>query len=314
MKVLVTGGTGFVGSFVVEELVAAGHEVVIVSNSRLLPRYLQPFAGSLTLKQGDFGEPSVLADTLPHCDAVVHLAWSTVPKEVKGAAAFELSSNVTSSVSLIEKAIDCGVKKFVFVSSGGTIYGIPRHSPIGEDHPLEPISVYGFGKLAVERLLTCYRHASALDFTVLRIANAYGERQNLMKNQGVVGIWLKRIFEGQPVEIWGDGTVVRDYIHVSDAARAVLSALLNGRPGHAYNIGSGTGYSLNQLLDCIRSLKDVPAFDVSYLPGRSFDVPANVLDIARSKNELAFAPQVSLLEGLSRTVQWHKTNHDKPFV
>ena len=303
MRVLITGGTGFIGSFVVEELLAAGHEVVVIANGRQLPLYLEAVSSQITYYQADFGEMTVLDKALVGCDAVIHLAWSTVPKQTKGATAFEFSSNINSSINLIEKCIDFNITKFVFISSGGTVYGIPQFVPITELHGSNPISNYGLSKLTTEKLFHIYHYSNNINYTVVRVSNAYGERQNLFKNQGVIGVWLKNILQNKDIEIWGDGTVVRDYVYVQDVASCIVKALNTVNGASVYNVGSGAGVSLNDIIEVIRQTTQA-SFQVSYKPARSFDVPVNVLDIAQARKELGYVPQISLHEGIKRTWNW----------
>jgi len=304
MKVLVTGGTGFIGSFVVEALLNDGHEVRVIANGRQLPVYLQKLRNQINYYQADFGETDVLEKALPGCDAVIHLAWSTVPKQTRGATAYEFSGNLSSNINLIEKCIDFNIDKFVFISSGGTVYGIPEQIPVTENHPQNPISNYGLGKLTMEKLLYLYHHNQNFNYTALRVSNAYGERQNLYKNQGVIGVWLKNISQNKPIEIWGDGSVVRDYVYVQDVAQAVLKALEKVKGADIYNIGGGgKGHSLNDIVAAIKTHLGI-SFEVNYKPSRNFDVPVNVLDISKASAEIGYQPTIGLSEGISRTWRW----------
>ena len=303
MKVLVTGGTGFIGSFVVEALLQDGHEVLVIANGRQLPAYLEMLTNQITYYQGDFGETDILEKALPGCDAVIHLAWSTVPKQTKGATAFEFSSNIPSNINLIEKCIDFKVDKFIFISSGGTVYGIPDQIPLTELHGLNPISNYGLGKLTMEKLLHLYNYTHNIKYTILRVSNAYGERQNLYKNQGVIGVWLKNIVQKKKIEIWGDGSVVRDYVYVKDVAAAVLNALAQIKNPSIYNIGGGKGYSLNDIVAAINTGLNI-GVEVEYKPSRNFDVPVNILDISKAQKEIEFKPTIGLAEGIIRTWKW----------
>ncbi len=303
MKVLVTGGTGFIGSFVVEELLRNEHEVVIIANGRQLPPYLQKLGNNITYLQADFGETDSLEKALPGCNAVIHLAWSTVPKQTKGATAYEFSGNINSNINLIEKCIDFNIEKFVFISSGGTVYGIPDQIPVTELHSTNPISSYGLGKLTMEKLLYLYHHTNNINYTVLRVSNAYGERQNLYKNQGVIGVWLKSILLNKKIEIWGDGSVIRDYVYVMDVASAVVSSLHHVNGASVYNIGGGKGYTLNEVIEAITNTIGM-SFEVNYKPSRNFDVPINVLDISKAKSEIGYHPTIDLTDGLFKTWKW----------
>ncbi|MEP7144840.1 MAG: NAD-dependent epimerase/dehydratase family protein [Ferruginibacter sp.] len=303
MKILITGGTGFIGSFVVEALLQNNNEVLVIANGRQLPVYLEKLRNQITYYQGDFGESDILEKALPGCDAVIHLAWSTVPKQTKGATAYEFSSNIPGNINLIEKCIDYKVDKFIFISSGGTVYGMPDQIPITELHGLNPISNYGLGKLTMEKLLHLYNYTHNIKYTILRVSNAYGERQNLYKNQGVIGVWLKNILQKKKIQIWGDGSVVRDYVYVKDVAASVLNALAQVKGTSIYNIGGGKGYSLNDIVAEINTRLGI-SVEVDYKPSRNFDVPVNILDISKAQKEIGFQPTVGLSEGIMRTWKW----------
>lgn len=312
MKVLVTGGTGFIGSFVVEELLNKNYEVVIIANGRQLPEYLRKNSEKIMYFQADFGDTDILEKALPGCNAVIHLAWSTVPKPTKGGAtAFEFSKNISSTVNLIEKCIEFNIDKFIFISSGGTVYGIPDEIPITELHALNPISNYGLGKLIAEKLIHLYNYSYNINYTVLRVSNAYGERQNIYKNQGVIGIWLKSILQKNEIEIWGDGTVIRDYVYVTDVANAIVKALELVKGANIYNIGANKGYSLKEITTEIKNTLDI-SFKIIYKPSRNFDVPVNILDISKAKNSIDYQPAIPLSKGILKTWEWiTKTNSYK---
>lgn len=303
MQILITGGTGFIGSFVVEELVRKGHFIHIIANGRQLPEYLNAVSKYVRYFQADFGEVDILDKALPGCDAVIHMAWGTVPKQTKGATVFEFSGNITSSINLIERCIDHNIKKFLFISSGGTVYGIPKHIPITESHELNPISNYGLSKLTIEKILHLYHYSHDFNYAVLRVSNAYGERQNFFKNQGVIGVWLRNILQNGEIEIWGSGDIVRDYVYVQDVANAIVSTLLSTEEASIYNIGGGVGFSLNEIIAEIKNVVDV-SFRLTYKPSRNFDVPVNVLDITAARKHIGFAPATSLNEGISNTWKW----------
>ncbi len=216
---------------------------------------------------------------------------------------FDVESNVVGTLRMLHAASRGEVRKVVFISSGGTVYGMPQAVPIPESHPTEPRVSYAIAKLAIEKYLALFQSTHGLDHVVLRVANPYGERQRVDAAQGAVAVFLDRALRREPIEIWGDGTVVRDYLHVSDVARAFLRAIdYSGEP-RVFNIGSGSGCSLNELLAAIERLLG-RTVERRYLPGRGFDVPRNVLDITRARDVLGWAPRVSLEEGLRATLAW----------
>jgi UDP-glucose 4-epimerase len=250
-----------------------------------------------------------LADTLSGVDAVVHLASTTVPSTSNLDPAADISGNLVPTVRLLEAMRASGTRKLVFFSSGGTVYGIPTKDPVPEDHPLNPISSYGIVKLATEQYLRMEQQLHGLKFVALRPANIYGPRQAQVGLLGVIGTYLRKVAEDAPIEIWGDGSVVRDFVHVEDIADLCHRALISGASG-CFNAGSGEGTSISQIVDIIgqttgRTLEPV------YKPGRNFDVPRVVLDIARARATFGWQPAVPLRRGIAETWEWVK-QHSAP--
>jgi UDP-glucose 4-epimerase len=306
MKALVIGGNGFIGTHLVTLLQKEGLSVRVFD--RYPSKYGEPSA-SVEYVTGDLGNHGVLSEIVEGVDWVFHLAYTTLPKTSNDDPVYDVRSNLVDTIQLLQECCSAGVKKFVFVSSGGTIYGVPQSSPIKESHPTEPICSYGITKLAIEKYLHLFYHLKGLEYVVLRVSNPYGEGQNPNAKQGAVGVFLGRIARGESITIWGDGEVVRDYIYIEDAVLSLLAAAryrpTNTEP-RVFNIGSGHGCSLNQLLEEIRSTVDYPV-KVDYTPSRALDVPANVLDISLAKEQLEWEPQVDLNAGLARTWKWIKT-------
>jgi UDP-glucose 4-epimerase len=226
-----------------------------------------------------------------------------LPQSSNGDPVFDIESNVVGTVRLLSHAVKSGVKKVVFVSSGGTVYGPPKHIPILETHPTDPVSSYGITKLAIEKYLHLFHTLHGLEYSILRLANPFGERQRVMASQGAVAVFLGKVLNGDPVEIWGDGSVVRDYIYISDVVDALIAAASCETEARIFNIGSGRGHSLNELLDGIEQVTGRKA-DRRYLPGRLFDVPTSVLSIDRARQHLNWSPKVDFEDGLRRFSNW----------
>ena len=303
MKILVTGGQGYLGSHLVEALLAEGHTVHALSRSPigLLPASLMQHAGYRSFC-GSFADPAALDRALAGCELCVHLAWSSLPQPSNSDPRGDLCTNLLGTLELLEACGRAGVQRLVFVSSGGTVYGVPQQVPIAETHPTEPTCAYGISKLAAEKYLSLYAHLGPLRAVTLRVANPYGGRQRLDAPQGAVAVFLGRALRGEPIEIWGDGTVVRDFVALTDVIAALqqaiaLTALLPTGAHRLFNIGSGEGLSLNQLVELLdQSLGR--QLERRYLPGRSFDVPVSVLAIERARQELGWQPQLGLQEGI----------------
>ena len=297
---LVLGGAGFIGSHLAEALLQAGHRVRIFDRPHLdrLPAFLQ--RGEFEVFTGDFLNPRTLSPALEGSEIVFHLVSTTLPKTSNDNPMYDVESNVMGTLRLLELCRQQGVRKVVFASSGGTVYGVPRSVPIDESHPTDPICSYGIHKLAIEKYLQLNHRLHGLDYCVLRPANLYGPRQRLDIAQGAVAVFLDRALRGKPIQVWGDGSVVRDYLYVGDAAEALLkAAAFEGEP-KLFNIGSGAGTSLTQLIKEIEALLG-RAVPVEYTAARSLDVPANVLDASLARRHLGWAPRTSLAEGLRRT-------------
>lgn len=303
-RCLVLGGRGFIGSHLVDALLHEGYLVRCFDRPHVAPlgdAYLTN--PNFELYEGDLASEADVAEALEGCDICYHLVSTTLPKSSNADPVFDVESNVLGTVRLLIHAVKTGVKKVIFVSSGGTVYGVPAQIPIPETHPADPICSYGITKLAIEKYLGLFKQLHSLDYTVLRIANPFGERQRTHASQGAVAVFLGKVLRGELIEIWGDGSVVRDYIHIADVVDALLAALDRTGSEHVFNIGSGRGHSLNEVLDSIEKVTGRPALR-RYMPGRAFDVPASVLCIKRAKHSLGWSPQVDFEQGLSRFVDW----------
>lgn len=305
MKCLILGGGGFIGTHLVDTLLEHQHEVRVFDrpNLKVSARYSK--RENIEWFEGDFLNIEDISRAMKGCDILFHLAWSTLPKSSNENIVYDCETNLVATLRLLDAACKYNIKKVVFTSSGGTVYGLPCELPIKETHPTEPIVPYGITKLTVEKYLKLYKTINNLDFTVLRIANPFGERQQLTSAQGAVTIFLAKALKGETIEIWGDGNVVRDYIYIKDVAEALLKAMDYKGSFDVFNIGSGYGRSLNDIVSAIESLLERPV-SCRYLPSRKFDVPANVLDISRANTSLGWAPKTSFEQGLIYTAEWLK--------
>lgn len=221
MKALVLGGNGFIGSHLVDRLLLAGHGVRIFDRNEEL--YRRPLAG-VEYCYADFGNRTLLAEALDGIDIVFHLISTTVPKTSNDDPAFDVMSNVVETIALLEKCVARGIKKVVFLSSGGTVYGAPAALPVSEDSPTNPECSYGITKLTIEKYLALFNHLYGLDYVVVRPSNPYGPRQNLLGIQGAISVFLGRVAARKPIEVWGDGQIVRDYVYVEDLVEGIYRA------------------------------------------------------------------------------------------
>lgn len=307
MKCLVLGGGGFLGSHLSEALLSQGHAVRIFDRPNLLRFRSFHRDAPVEWVEGDFINREHVADAVHGCDIVYHLVSTTLPRSSNENPPYDVQTNVIGTLHLLEAARQCRVRKVIFVSSGGTVYGIPREVPIKESHPTDPLCSYGITKLAIEKYLALFHLLHGLEYCVLRLANPFGERQRIAAAQGAVAVFLDKALRGESIEVWGDGSVVRDFFHVSDAVSALTKALVYEGSHRVFNIGSGVGQSLNEILATIENFLGTPV-ERRYLPARAFDVPVSVLDISKAAELLNWAPQTPFAEGISRTVQWLKGN------
>lgn len=309
-RCLILGGRGFIGSRLTDALLKEGYFVRCFDRPRVTPlgdsHLTHP---KFELLEGDFTSESDISNALEGMEVCFHLICTTLPKSSNADPIFDVESNVIGTIRLLSKAVKAGLKKIVFVSSGGTVYGVPRATPISENHPTDPICSYGISKLTIEKYIQLFRSLYSIDGAILRIANPYGEGQRTRSSQGAIAVFLGKAIRGEAIEIWGDGSVVRDYIHIDDVVSALVLAM-NYRGGeNIFNIGSGVGLSVNEVLNFIESVVG-RRVDRKYLPARGFDVPVNQLCIDRARAALGWEPSISIDQGIRRFAEWVKF-HDE---
>jgi UDP-glucose 4-epimerase len=303
LKNLVLGGNGFIGTYLVDALLEKDHFVRIYDRS---PNRFRATPHNAQYVEGELGNQGLIREAIKGMEVVFHLVGTTLPKTSNDDPVYDVRSNLIDTLQLLETCVEAGVRKVIFASSGGTVYGLPQAVPITEDHPTNPISSYGIVKLAVEKYLGLFHHLHTLAYAVLRISNLYGPYQDPGGQQGAVSVFLHRLYTGQPITIWGDGSVVRDYLYVADLAEPLVLAAEGETRQKVLNIGSGRGTSVNELIDIIAEVTGERP-EVEYVPGRALDVPANVLDVARVREELGWSPKTELAEGIARTWSWVRT-------
>lgn len=296
-RVALIGAGGFFGTNLARHLAPRVSELRCFG---LHPSFPEALSG-LTWITGNMAD-APLAEALTGCDTVIHLASSSSPGTDLDITA-DAQANVIASLRLFDHCVAAGVKQVVFISSGGTVYGIPGHVPIPESAPTQPITAYGVAKLAIEKYLEVYSRLRGLDYRVLRISNLYGPYQTTIKKQGVIAAFLSEALRGEPLEIWGDGRVVRDYVYVTDAAEAVLAAMRYQGTERVFNIGGGIGMSINDVIAAIETMLG-RNLEKTYKPGRTVDVPVNILDCALAKLELGWQPKTIFSDGLRNTADW----------
>lgn len=299
LRYLVTGGSGFIGSHIVEELIKTDNFVRIFDincpNIKLSDR--------VEFIEGDISNEKILDEVFSGIDIVYHTCWTTIPKTSNSNIKFDISSNLISTINILDKCVKYGVNKIIFTSSGGTVYGDVDDNPIKETHPTEPICSYGIAKLAVEKYLQLYYNLYDLDYIILRCSNPFGERQNYLKNQGLLATMMYKIVSKEPFHVWGNGEVVRDYIYIKDLVNAHIKVASYKGKEKVFNIGSGIGLSINDVIEKVKDVLDIN-FDVVYEKSRNCDVDKNILNIERAKSELNWFVNEGIDEGIRNTWKW----------
>ena len=301
MRVLVLGGSGFLGSHIVDKFLVEGHDVCVYD---LYPERFRRSPRGIKFYTGDFGNVGELEELISTgFDAVIHCVSTTTPKSSNESPEFDIQSNVIGTVYLLDMCVKHKVGKLVFMSSGGTVYGdIGDLDLVDERHSVKPMCSYGVSKLTIEHYLDVYKHLRGLDYVALRLANPFGERQSPLRALGALTVFLHRALKGQKIEIWGDGSVTRDFIYVGDVAHAVYLATVNPVSG-VYNVGTGTGLSLKDILGHIANVAGCD-LSVDWLPSRAFDVPRIVLDTSKLRKATDWRCQTSLEDGIALTADW----------
>ncbi len=299
MKVLVTGGAGFIGSHVVDRCVSLGHDVVVVDDlSSGQERWVNPKARFYKLDIRDPRLQSLLEWERP--EVISHQAARANVRESLEQPILYADVNILGSLNLLEAARKTGVRKIVYASTGGAVYGEPRFFPVTEDHPVDPLDPYGASKHQVEHYLFLYKANYGLDYTTLRYPNVYGPRQNPFGEAGVVAIFASKLLSGETPVINGSGEQSRDFVFVRDVAAANVLAF-HRAGGAILNIGSGESVSVNEIYRLLAQLigANVPPVRVGAKLG---EVSRTCLDASRARRELDWAPAVPLVEGLAETV------------
>lgn len=300
MRILVTGGAGFIGSNIVDALLAHDHEVAILDDlSTGKEKNISPKAKMYRADILDNDAVTKIFDEFQP-EVISHQAAKADVRESLEKPQLYAMVNIIGSLNLLENARRVGTKKVIYAGSGGTAYGEPKYVPIREDHTVNPLDPYGASKHMVEHYLYLYQHNYGLNYTVLRYPNVYGPRQNPFGEAGVIAIFTYKMLNGETPTIYGDGKKERDFCFVADVARANVLSVTMG-DNELYNIGSGAGVNINTIY---QKLQRATGFDkpVKYAPDRAGEVSKIYLDASKAGKELGWEANVGLDEGLQLTV------------
>jgi UDP-glucose 4-epimerase len=307
-RCLVVGGNGFIGKNLVEKLISNNYHVIVYDIATQSIRDILGNHKSITYIEGDVNNSPYLIDGLGETESVVWLTHTSVPATSTFNIEEDLVSNVPPLIKFVQHLIrNSNTKCFIYLSSGGTIYGNPFiFSPISENNETNPISAYGLTKLVAEEYLSFLLSKSSIKSFILRPSNVYGRYQNMARPQGIIGFIFKSILTNRPINIYGDGTAVRDYLYVSDLTESIYLCLGNTKTFRnplILNIGSGIPLTINELIIAITEISG-HSIDVVNLPERGFDCKYNVLSINKAKDTINWVPTTCLATGLNQVWNW----------
>jgi UDP-glucose 4-epimerase len=297
---ILTGGSGFLGTNFLHASKPEDGEIVVISRHASRWPVARPWIRSI---EQDVREIESFRHELLPGSVVVHFASGSYPGKAEKMIESDIQDNVLGTIRLAQACADQGVRSFVFLSSGGSVYGNQTMSPIPEDASPLPISAYGAMKLTIEHYLYIIHHLKGLPVVSLRVGNCFG-RWHSGSGQGAVNVFLKKVLERQPIEIWGDGEQIRDYISAEDVCEAIRCVGLQFLSGYdAFNVGTGTGHSLNDILSRIKQATGM-APNVSYFPARSVDVQSNILDTTKIRERFGWQPARPFDAALADVWEW----------
>jgi len=303
-KILVTGGAGFIGSHIVDRLIDKGYEVIVVDDlSRGKEENINRKAKFYKLSIQDSNLEAVFQKEMPHY-VNHHAAQMDVRCSVSDPI-FDARVNVLGTINVLQNCIKYKVKKVIFASSGGAIYGEQESFPAREDHPLRPISPYGISKLAGEHYLHYYKTVYGLDYVSLRYANVYGPRQDTMGEAGVVAIFIQKMLNGEQPIINGDGEQTRDFVYVEDVVEANILAMMNDTSDGIFNIGTGIETSVNQIFNLLRWIIN-PYIEKRHGLPKLGEQRRSVLECRKAKEALQWQAKTTLSDGLEKTCRYFK--------
>ncbi len=308
MRILVTGGAGFIASNVADGFIRDGHEVAVLDNLSTGQRENIPAAARFyegDIRDGEFVK-RVFDEFRP--EAVNHHAAQMDVRRSLLDPFFDAECNIIGSLRLILESVRIGTKRFIYASTGGAVFGELEKLPADELQPVNPECAYGISKHTVEHYLELYRLLEGLNYVVLRYGNVYGPRQNPHGEAGVNAIFIGMMLDGKTPTIYGDGEQLRDYVFIGDVVRANMAALTRG-DNQIFNIGTGTGISVNQLYTELKTILGFP-YDAHYADARQGEIRRIFLDSTKARTKLDWTAEVKFSDGLRRTVEWFESKRE----
>ena len=305
MKIILLGAAGFIGTNLVVDLSKKlDNEITVVDRDKQYFKTLENMHfPNLRFIQSELTMDEDYEHLVEGQEIVYHLVSTTVPTTSNQHIAEELKANVVLSANLFEACVHQNVNKVVFLSSGGTVYGKESKCPLNEKTPTNPITSYGVQKITIEKLLYLYNYMYGLDYRIIRLANPYGPYQRPNGVLGAVTTFTYKALKGEEIQVYGDGSVVRDFIYIDDAVRGIQKIVDGSDQHHTFNLGCGYGVSIKQVLETIERALDIK-LNVKYTEARKVDVPVNYLDIKRFETAYGKLNPVSLEEGIKKTANF----------
>jgi UDP-glucose 4-epimerase len=303
MNVLVIGGNGFIGSHLVDVLLSHGHKIRVFDFAP--EKFRDPLPG-VDYRISNLNNISDLAEALEGIDTVFHLASSSVPSTSVLDLCADVNNNLIPMLRLLDLMVKMNVKKIVYFSSGGAVYGEPSVFPTVEEHQLNPISSYGIVKATIEHYIKYYERVHALKHLIIRPSNPYGPRQGHFKAQGVIATFLQNILKNDDLVVFGDGNATKDYIYITDLVEACYSLFSVNAEG-LFNVGSGMGLTINEIVSIIEKVTDTP-LKIKYINSKINDVQKVVLDINKLNNVTGWTTQIPIELGIKKYWKWLNEN------
>lgn len=303
MNILILGAAGFIGTNLTLKLMKNKRDkITLVDKDKTYfqPEIIAKDGSNIDIIEAEIGTETNFDGLLKEQDVIYHLVSSTVPTTSNQHIQEELNANIVMTAALLDACVRNKVSRVVFLSSGGTVYGKVEKCPIREDHVQYPISSYGLQKVTIEKLLYLYNYIHNVDYRIIRLSNPYGPYQQPNGIQGVITTFVNNVLTGKPIVVYGDGTVVRDFIYIDDAIDGIIKIANSDGQYKLFNLGCGYGISVNQVIESLKNVlhKD---FDIEYIDSRQVDVPENYLDISLFVREFGKPKFTELEEGIRKT-------------
>jgi UDP-glucose 4-epimerase len=305
MNILIIGGNGFIGSHLTESLSKSNNDITVFDRAENL------YTGELdnvNYIYGDFNQTSLLKKISGKFDIIFHLLSTTVPTTANLNPMLDVESNLMNTISFLQSLESTKLKKIIYISSGGTVYGNPSKLPINETHNLNPVGSYGIVKVAIESYIKFFSNKFNIPYLIIRPSNPYGPRQSYKGNQGVISTFLYNMINKVDLNVWGDGSNIRDYIYIKDLVDFIKLSGLSKETG-IFNVGSGEGQSILELIEETKKVT-LSSPEINFSQNKKSGINNIVLDISKAKNIFDWKPNFSLSEGVKLHYEWLKTTID----